>query len=279
MALLVELAPKLFLKFKGNQLQKSVNFNSGSLIKIAKNYNEEIKLLIAAGGPIGMEIEKLVCDMKVDYRRIDIKDDASIDVLIEDKYNRSSASGAIHRLTFDDIQKIKSAYISGIYQEKSIVLPINEIEDELANEFLKKASDYYKSTIIFGDKAIYHLNKNPNIAFIKENSVIEEAPFKIVSEYELIKYSFSLVEDRKTYMIIPKENGILFFRDNICESVEVNSVNSDMLLFGALFVIENNISMDNWARLLASFAEASIKERIGEISERSKKYRIGVSHR
>lgn len=281
MSLLVELSPKLLLEFKDGEksCDISCDLRTKNLYKLMKNYNCDFKLLTALGGNFGEEIYNYFMKNSVKVERIDIRDDTGvIGIIIDGKITLSGESSS-QVFTFDDIRSIKSKYITSIYNENDIILPIFESEMEFASEFIKKANEYYKNIIIFGPKAHLYIKFNPTIAILTKKEVVDLCPFKITSNYEFVNFSYSLVEDFKTRVIIIDDDSLYFYKTGICYLIENIKTDFTKTLFATVFASQNNMDNDAIIQFVAAANIMPSDSRIGDIIERSNKIKVGVYRR
>lgn len=281
MSLLVELSPKLLLEFKDGEksCDISCDLRTKNLYKLMKNYNCDFKLLTALGGNFGEEIYNYFMKNSVKVERIDIRDDTGvIGIIIDGKITLSGESSS-QVFTFDDIRSIKSKYITSIYNENDIILPIFESEMEFASELIKKANEYYKNIIIFGPKAHLYIKFNPTIAILTKKEVVDLCPFKITSNYEFVNFSYSLVEDFKTRVIIIDDDSLYFYKTGICYLIENIKTDFTKTLFATVFASQNNMDNDAIIQFVAAANIMPSDSRIGDIIERSNKIKVGVYRR
>lgn len=281
MSLLVELSPKLLLEFKDGEksCDISCDLRTKNLYKLMKNYNCDFKLLTALGGNFGEEIYNYFMKNSVKVERIDIRDDTGVIGIIRDGKITLSGESSSQVFTFDDIRSIKSKYITSIYNENDIILPIFESEMEFASEFIKKANEYYKNIIIFGPKAHLYIKFNPTIAILTKKEVVELCPFKITSNYEFVNFSYSLVEDFKTRVIIIDDDSLYFYKTGICYLIENIKTDFTKTLFATVFASQNNMDNDAIIQFVAAANIMPSDSRIGDIIERSNKIKVGVYRR
>lgn len=281
MSLLVELSPKLLLEFKDGEksCDISCDLRTKNLYKLMKNYNCDFKLLTALGGNFGEEIYNYFMKNSVKVERIDIRDDTGVIGIIRDGKITLSGESSSQVFTFDDIRSIKSKYITSIYNENDIILPIFESEMEFASEFIKKANEYYKNIIIFGPKAHLYIKFNPTIAILTKKEVVDLCPFKITSNYEFVNFSYSLVEDFKTRAIIIDDDSLYFYKTGICYLIENIKTDFTKTLFATVFASQNNMDNDSIIQFVAAANIMPSDSRIGDIIERSNKIKVGVYRR
>lgn len=281
MSLLVELSPKLLLEFKDGEksCDISCDLRTKNLYKLMKNYNCDFKLLTALGGNFGEEIYNYFMKNSVKVERIDIRDDTGVIGIIRDGKITLSGESSSQVFTFDDIRSIKSKYITSIYNENDIILPIFESEMEFAYEFIKKANEYYKNIIIFGPKAHLYIKFNPTIAILTKKEVVDLCPFKITSNYEFVNFSYSLVEDFKTRAIIIDDDSLYFYKTGICYLIENIKTDFTKTLFATVFASQNNMDNDAIIQFVAAANIMPSDSRIGDIIERSNKIKVGVYRR
>lgn len=281
MSLLVELSPKLLLEFKDGEksCDISCDLRTKNLYKLMKNYNCDFKLLTALGGNFGEEIYNYFMKNLVKVERIDIRDDTGVIGIIRDGKITLSGESSSQVFTFDDIRSIKSKYITSIYNENDIILPIFESEMEFASEFIKKANEYYKNIIIFGPKAHLYIKFNPTIAILTKKEVVDLCPFKITSNYEFVNFSYSLVEDFKTRVIIIDDDSLYFYKTGICYLIENIKTDFTKTLFATVFASQNNMDNDSIIQFVAAANVMPPDSRIGDIIERSNKIKVGVYRR
>ncbi len=281
MSLLVELSPKLLLEFKDGEksCDISCDLRTKNLYKLMKNYNCDFKLLTALGGNFGEEIYNYFMKNSVKVERIDIRDDTGVIGIIRDGKITLSGESSSQVFTFDDIRSIKSKYITSIYNENDIILPIFESEMEFASEFIKKANEYYKNIIIFGPKAHLYIKFNPTIAILTKKEVVDLCPFKITSNYEFVNFSYSLVEDFKTRVIIIDDDSLYFYKTGICYLIENIKTDFTKTLFATVFASQNNMDNDAIIQFVAAANIMPSDSRIGDIIERSNKIKVGVYRR
>lgn len=281
MSLLVELSPKLLLEFKDGEksCDISCDLRTKNLYKLMKNYNCDFKLLTALGGNFGEEIYNYFMKNSVKVERIDIRDDTGVIGIIRDGKITLSGESSSQVFTFDDIRSIKSKYITSIYNENDIILPIFESEMEFASEFIKKANEYYKNIIIFGPKAHLYIKFNPTIAILTKKEVVDLCPFKITSNYEFVNFSYSLVEDFKTRVIIIDDDSLYFYKTGICYLIENIKTDFTKTLFATVFASQNNMDNDAIIQFVAAANIMLSDSRIGDIIERSNKIKVGVYRR
>ena len=170
-------------------------------------------------------------------------------------------------------------YITSIYNENDIILPIFESEMEFASEFIKKANEYYKNIIIFGPKAHLYIKFNPTIAILTKKEVVDLCPFKITSNYEFVNFSYSLVEDFKTRVIIIDDDSLYFYKTGICYLIENIKTDFTKTLFATVFASQNNMDNDAIIQFVAAANIMPSDSRIGDIIERSNKIKVGVYRR
>lgn len=281
MSLLVELSPKLLLEFKDGEksCDISCDLRTKNLYKLMKNYNCDFKLLTALGGNFGEEIYNYFMKNSVKVERIDIRDDTGVIGIIRDGKITLSGESSSQVFTFDDIRSIKSKYITSIYNENDIILPIFESEMEFAYEFIKKANEYYKNIIIFGPKAHLYIKFNPTIAILTKKEVVDLCPFKITSNYEFVNFSYSLVEDFKTRAIIIDDDSLYFYKTGICYLIENIKTDFTKTLFATVFASQNNMDNDAIIQFVAAANIMPSDSKIGDIIERSNKIKVGVYRR
>lgn len=281
MSLLVELSPKLLLEFKDGEksCDISCDLRTKNLYKLMKNYNCDFKLLTALGGNFGEEIYNYFMKNSVKVERIDIRDDTGVIGIIRDGKITLSGESSSQVFTFDDIRSIKSKYITSIYNENDIILPIFESEMEFASEFIKKANEYYKNIIIFGPKAHLYIKFNPTIAILTKKEVVDLCPFKITSNYEFVNFSYSLVEDFKTRVIIIDDDSLYFYKTGICYLIENIKTDFTKTLFATVFSSQNNMDNDAIIQFVAAANIMPSDSKIGDIIERSNKIKVGVYRR
>lgn len=281
MSLLVELSPKLLLEFKDGEksCDISCDLRTKNLYKLMKNYNCDFKLLTALGGNFGEEIYNYFIKNSVKVEKIDIRDDTGVIGIIRDGKITLSGESSSQVFTFDDIRSIKSKYITSIYNENDIILPIFESEMEFASEFIKKANEYYKNIIIFGPKAHLYIKFNPTIAILTKKEVVDLCPFKITSNYEFVNFSYSLVEDFKTRVIIIDDDSLYFYKTGICYLIENIKTDFTKTLFATVFASQNNMDNDAIIQFVAAANIMPSDSRIGDIIERSNKIKVGVYRR
>lgn len=281
MSLLVELSPKLLLEFKDGEksCDISCDLRTKNLYKLMKNYNCDFKLLTALGGNFGEEIYNYFMKNSVKVERIDIRDDTGVIGIIRDGKITLSGESSSQVFTFDDIRSIKSKYITSIYNENDIILPIFESEMEFASEFIKKANEYYKNIIIFGPKAHLYIKFNPTIAILTKKEVVDLCPFKITSNYEFVNFSYSLVEDFKTRVIIIDDDSLYFYKTGICYLIENIKTDFTKTLFATVFASQNNMDNDAIIQFVAAANIMPSDSRIGDIIERSNRIKVGVYRR
>lgn len=281
MSLLVELSPKLLLEFKDGEksCDISCDLRTKNLYKLMKNYNCDFKLLTALGGNFGEEIYNYFMKNSVKVERIDIRDDTGVIGIIRDGKITLSGESSSQVFTFDDIRSIKSKYITSIYNENDIILPIFESEMEFAYEFIKKANEYYKNIIIFGPKARLYIKFNPTIAILTKKEVVDLCPFKITSNYEFVNFSYSLVEDFKTRAIIIDDDSLYFYKTGICYLIENIKTDFTKTLFATVFASQNNMDNDAIIQFVAAANIMPSDSKIGDIIERSNKIKVGVYRR
>ncbi len=247
MSLLVELSPKLLLEFKDgkNSCDISCELRTGNLYKLMKSYNCDFKLLTALGGNFGEEIYNYFIKNSVKVERIDVRDDSGVMGVVRNGNLTLSGESTSQVFTFDDIRLIKSKYITSIYNENDIVLPIFDSEMEFAPEFIKKANEYYKNIIIFGPKA----------------------------------HPYSLVEDFKTRVIIIDDDSLYFYKTGICYLIENIKTDFTKTLFATVFASQNNMDNDAIIQFVVAANIMPSDSRIGDIIERSNKIKVGVYRR
>lgn len=281
MSLLVELSPKLLLEFKDGEksCDISCDLRTKNLYKLMKNYNCDFKLMTALGGNFGEEIYNYFMKNSVKVERIDIRDDTGVIGIIRDGKITLSGESSSQVFTFDDIRSIKSKYITSIYNENDIILPIFESEMEFASEFIKKANEYYKNIIIFGPKAHLYIKFNPTIAILTKKEVVDLCPFKITSNYEFVNFSYSLVEDFKTRVIIIDDDSLYFYKTGICYLIENIKTDFTKTLFATVFSSQNNMDNDAIIQFVAAANIMPSDSKIGDIIERSNKIKVGVYRR
>lgn len=281
MSLLVELSPKLLLEFKDGEksCDISCDLRTKNLYKLMKNYNCDFKLLTALGGNFGEEIYNYFMKNSVKVERIDIRDDTGVIGIIRDGKITLSGESSSQVFTFDDIRSIKSKYITSIYNENDIILPIFESEMEFAYEFIKKANEYYKNIIIFGPKAHLYIKFNPTIVILTKKEVVDLCPFKITSNYEFVNFSYSLVEDFKTRAIIIDDDSLYFYKTGICYLIENIKTDFTKTLFATVFASQNNMDNDAIIQFVAAANIMPSDSKIGDIIERSNKIKVGVYRR
>lgn len=281
MSLLVELSPKLLLEFKDGEksCDISCDLRTKNLYRLMKNYNCDFKLLTALGGNFGEEIYNYFIKNSVKVEKIDIRDDTGVIGIIRDGKITLSGESSSQVFTFDDIRSIKSKYITSIYNENDIILPIFESEMEFASEFIKKANEYYKNIIIFGPKAHLYIKFNPTIAILTKKEVVDLCPFKITSNYEFVNFSYSLVEDFKTRVIIIDDDSLYFYKTGICYLIENIKTDFTKTLFATVFASQNNMDNDAIIQFVAAANIMPSDSRIGDIIERSNKIKVGVYRR
>lgn len=281
MSLLVELSPKLLLEFKDGEksCDISCDLRTKNLYNLMKNYNCDFKLLTALGGNFGEEIYNYFMKNSVKVERIYIRDDTGVIGIIRDGKITLSGESSSQVFTFDDIRSIKSKYITSIYNENDIILPIFESEMEFASEFIKKANEYYKNIIIFGPKAHLYIKFNPTIAILTKKEVVDLCPFKITSNYEFVNFSYSLVEDFKTRVIIIDDDSLYFYKTGICYLIENIKTDFTKTLFATVFASQNNMDNDAIIQFVAAANIMPSDSRIGDIIERSNKIKVGVYRR
>lgn len=281
MSLLVEISPKLLLEFKDGEksCDISCDLRTKNLYKLMKNYNCDFKLLTALGGNFGEEIYNYFIKNSVKVEKIDIRDDTGVIGIIRDGKITLSGESSSQVFTFDDIRSIKSKYITSIYNENDIILPIFESEMEFASEFIKKANEYYKNIIIFGPKAHLYIKFNPTIAILTKKEVVDLCPFKITSNYEFVNFSYSLVEDFKTRVIIIDDDSLYFYKTGTCYLIENIKTDFTKTLFATVFASQNNMDNDAIIQFVAAANIMPSDSRIGDIIERSNKIKVGVYRR
>lgn len=281
MSLLVELSPKLLLEFKDgkNSCDISCELRTGNLYKLMKSYNCDFKLLTALGGNFGEEIYNYFIKNSVKVERIDVRDDSGVMGVVRNGNLTLSGESTSQVFTFDDIRTIKSKYITSIYNENDIVLPIFDSEMEFAPEFIKKANEYYKNIIIFGPKAHLYIKFNPTIAILTKKEVVDLCPFKITSNYEFVNFSYSLVEDFNTRVIIIDDDSLYFYKTGICYLIENIKTDFTKTLFATVFATQNDMDNDSIIQFVAAANVMPSDSRIGDIIERSNKIKVGVYRR
>lgn len=279
MALIVELAPKLKIEFVDGEQNRKVSLRSKSVTEILNKYLEDSYIYLAAGGNIGNEIVEILKRNGSRVKHIKIKDSSKIEAYIRSGNNAASASEKDHKLTFDDINSIKREFASSLVNIESVLIPVYDIELEFSLEFLRKTNEYHKKSIVFGDNAFKTLNEKPTVAIFTKDQIIDYAPFKIVSDYELIKFSYSLSEGNKTKVLIMTDNNLLFYNDNICLEFNCRYYDKNMIIFAYLFAMDNKLDEDEWPKFVAAASQLSPGTKIGEIFSKSKAINMSVLHR
>lgn len=279
MALIVELSPRLNIEFVNGEATRKVSLKSNLVTDILNKYLEESVIYLAAGGNIGSEIIDILNKKGSRVKHINIKDGAKIECSIKDGYSELSASEKTHKLTYDDINSIKRDFASSLLNIESVLLPVYDIEMDFALEFLRKINEYHKKSVVFGENAIKTLVEKPSIAIFTKDQIIDYAPFKIVSDYELIKFSYSLCEGINTKMLILMDDSLLFYEDDKCLEFSCSKYDVDMIKFAYLFAIDNKLDEDEWPYFVAAASQFKPGTKIGEISSASKKINMSVLHR
>ena len=281
MSLLVELSPKLVLEFvEGkNSCEISCDLRTKNLYKLLKSYQCDFKLLSTLGGNFGEEIYDYFTKNSVKIERVDVRDDSGVMGIMRDGYRVLRGGSERQVFTFDDKRAIKSKYITSIYNEDDIVLPIFDSEMEFAPEFIKKANEYYKNTIIFGPKAHMYIKFNPSIAILTKEEVEELCPFRITSNYEFVNFSYSLVDDYKTRLIIVDKDSLYFYKTGLCYLIENIKTDFTKTLFATLFATQNKMDKDDIIQFVAAANVMPTESKIGDISERSNSIKVGVYRR
>ena len=279
MALLIELSPKLVINFEDQKSSREVLLRSGDLYKILNIYKQDNNIYLAAGSNIGEEIKSILLSRGSSVKHIKIKDGSKIEVRINDGESKIVRSEGKHKLTFDDNMEIKKNLVASLFKEGLIVLPIYDLEREFALEFLRKANEYHKDSIVFGDQAISSLSENPTVAIISEETVIDFAPFKIVSEYELKKFSYSLCEGRNTKLLLTTRSGLLFYDGDTCLQYDLPSYNIDMIYFAYTFALENKVDSKDIPKFVVAASQVEPGTKVGEIMSLAKTFKGSVLHR
>ncbi len=279
MALLIELSPKLIIDFEDQKSSREVLLRSGDLYKILNKYNQDNNIYLAAGSYIGEEIKSILLSKGSSIKHIKIKDGAKIKVRINNGDNPIIRSEGDHKLTFDDNMEIRKNFVSSLFKEDLMLLPVYDLEREFALEFLRKANEYHKDSIVFGDYAISSLSENPTVAIIDEEAVIDFAPFKIVSEYELINFSYSLCEGKKTKLLLTTHFGLLFYNGETCLQYDLPSYNQDMIYFAYIFALENKMDPKDIPKFVVAASQVEPGTKVGEIMSLAKKFKGSVLHR
>ena len=281
MSLLVELSPKLVLEFvEGkNSCEISCDLRTKNLYKILKSYQCDFKLLLTLGGNFGEEIFDYFTKNSVKIERVDVRDDSGVMGIMRDGYRVLRGGSERQVFTFDDKRAIKSKYITSIYNEDDIVIPIFDSEIEFAPEFIKKANEYYKNTIIFGPKAHMYIKFNPSIAIITKEEVEELCPFRITSNYEFVNFSYSLVDDYKTRLIIVDKDSLYFYKTGLCYLIENIKTDFTKTLFATLFATQNKMDKDDIIQFVAAANVMPTESKIGDIIEKSNSIKVGVYRR
>lgn len=281
MSLLVELSPKLVLEFvEGkNSCEISCDLRTKNLYKLLKSYQCDFKLLLTLGGNFGEEIYDYFTKNSVKIERVDVRDDSGVMGIMRDGYRVLRGGSERQVFTFDDKRAIKSKYITSIYNEDDIVLPIFDSELEFAPEFIKKANEYYKNTIIFGPKAHMYIKFNPSIAILTREEVEELCPFRITSNYEFVNFSYSLVDDYKTRLIIVDKDSLYFYKTGLCYLIENIKTDFTKTLFATLFATQNKMDKDDIIQFVAAANVMPTESKIGDIIERSNSIKVGVYRR
>lgn len=279
MALLIELSPKLVIDFEDQKSSREVLLRSGDLYKILNKYNQDNNIYLAAGSNVGEEIKTILLNRGSSVKHIKIKDGAKIEVRINYGHNLIIRSEADHKVTFDDNMEIKKNFVSSLFKEDLMVLPVYDLEREFALEFLRKANEYHKDSVIFGDHAIRSLSENPTVAIIDEEAVIEYAPFKIISEYELINFSYSLCEGKNTKLLLTTNFGLLFYDGDTCLQYDLQSYNKDMIYFAYTFALENKMDSKDIPKFVVAASQVEPGTKVGEIMSLAKTFKGSVLHR
>ena len=279
MSLLVELAPRLRIEYINDESKRDVRLRSNCVRNILNKYQEKCSIYLAAGGNIGEEIVSILKHEGSMIKHIKIKDDAKIESFIRSGNQAATGQEKMHKLTFDDINSIRREFISALYNEDSVLLPIYDIEKDFALDFLRKVNDYHKSSVVFGDGAIFALQEKPTAIILTKDQVIDYAPFKIVSDYELINFSYSLTEGNNTNMLILNDHSLLFYYENMCLEYDCDKYDVDMIMFAFLFAIENNLPKKDWPYFVAAASQSEVGTKIGEILANSKKINMSVLRR
>lgn len=279
MALLIELSPKLIINFEGNKSNREVLLRSGDLYKILNKYKQNNNIYLAAGSNIGEEIKSILLREGSSVKHIKVKDGAKILARINDGNNCLVRSEGDHKLTFDDNMDIKKNFVSSLFKEDLMILPVYDLEREFALEFLRKANEYHKDSIVFGDYAISSLSENPTVAIIDEEAVVDFAPFKIVSEYELINFSYSLCEGKKSKLLITTGFGLLFYDGDTCVQYDLQSYNLDMIYFAYSFALENKMNPKDLQKFIVAASQVEPGVKVGEIMSMAKSFKGSVLHR
>lgn len=279
MALLIELSPKLIIDFEDQKSSREVLLRSGDLYKILNKYNQDNNIYLAAGSYIGEEIKSILLSKGSSIKHIKIKDGAKIKVRINNGDNPIIRSEGDHKLTFDDNMEIRKNFVSSLFKEDLMLLPVYDLEREFALEFLRKANEYHKDSIVFGDYAISSLSENPTVAIIDEEAVIDFAPFKIVSEYELINFSYSFCEGKKTKLLLTTHFGLLFYNGDTCLQYDLPSYNLDMIYFAYTFALENKMDPKDIPKFVVAASQVEPGTKVGEIMSLAKTFKGSVLHR
>lgn len=279
MSLLIELCPKLVLNFKKDDFNYECNFKTGDLYKVLKSYNLSYNLLFSYGGNFGKELYDHLRKNYFKTIAIETRDNSSLIVNIYDGKTTISKSSPDQVLTLIDYQKIMDEFVSAIYNENTIVLPIYDTEESIAYKIIKIANNYYKSTIVFGDKAHKFLKHKPTIAIFMRKQVEDICPFKILDDYELLNFSYSLAEDTPTRIIIIDEDILYFYKTGVCYKATGIKTNFTKTLFAAVFATENNMDSYEIAQFIASANNLPLGTKIGTINEKSKEIKMGIFRR
>lgn len=279
MSLLVELNPKLILNFNNNKkLNLRVDLRTKNLYKLLLFYKENFSIFTAVGGNFGEEILKFLKYEGVLFDCVKIRDDSPVGARIEG-YESLKADSEDQVYTFDDIHTIKNRFVSSIYQENNIVIPVYEPEKEFTRDFIMKANEYYKNTIIFGPNATEYLKYKPTIAIFTRDEISSLCPFKIVSDYEFVQFAYSLVDDKNTRILIIDKDRLYFYKTDVCYDIVVKDSSFIKTLFGVLFALENDMEKDDIIQFVAACNIMPSKSKIGEIVEKSSSIKVGVYRR
>lgn len=279
MSLIVELNPRLILNFNNdNKMETKVDLRTKNLYKLLLFYKEKFSIFTAVGGNFGEEILKFLKYEGVILDTVKIRDDSPVGARIEG-YDNIKANSESQVYTFDDIHSIKNRFVSSIYQENNIVIPVYEPEKEFTRDFIMKAKEYYKNTIIFGPHAAEYLKYKPAMAIFTRDEISSLCPFKLVSDYEFVQFSYSLVDDKDTRILIMDNDRLYFYKTDVCFDIVVKNPSFVKTLFGVLFALENDMDKDDIIQFVASCNMMPPKSKIGDIVEKSSKINVGVYRR